>query len=137
MAARAGHRTAGAVGSEGEEEAVNGQTKGSTQAHSALCRTIVAYLQVRRAWVYRVLGGVGSRAGVPDILAALPPSGRLICIDAKTGNARLHAGQERERVALEAAGALFIVCRQLEDVENALLAAGLVRERIIQGGRRG
>lgn len=115
---------------------MNGQPKGSTQAHSALCRTIVEYLQVRRAWVFRVLGGVGQRPGVPDILACLPPSGRLVAIDAKTGRARLSARQEGQKEALEAAGAIFVVARSLDDVEEALLAAGLVGERIVQGGVR-
>jgi hypothetical protein len=91
--------------------------------HSYLLRGISEYLQLQHAWVLRVRGGIGQRAGVPDCLACL--HGTLIAVEGKTGTARLSEDQMRERDALERAGALYIEARSIEMVEDALVAAGL------------
>ena len=87
-------------------------------AHTALVRLITDYLEVQGAWVLKVAGGLGQRAGVPDLLSYL--QGRLVAIEAKTGSAVLSTSQQRERVALERAGAVFVEARTLEDVVEAL-----------------
>lgn len=66
----------------------------------------------------------------PDIISCL--RGRTVCIDAKTGKAVLTDGQEEQRFLWERAGALFIIAHTPEDVETALLDAGLIDARSIQ-----
>lgn len=101
--------------------------RGGNQAatHSALARAIVQYLGWAGAWVFRVHGGLGQRAGCPDILACL--SGRLVGVEVKTGAAVLSPTQQAERSEIERAGGLFVEARSLEDVEQALVGAGLCR----------
>ena len=100
--------------------------------HSALIACIRDYLAVQGAWQMKVLGGMGQRPGIPDVLACL--RGRLIAVEVKTGAAVLSAAQQRERGALERAGALYIEARRIEDVEDLLVAAGLVMPSLMRYG---
>ena len=99
-----------------------------TQAHQALVRFCTEYLAAQGAWYYKV-HGLLSRPGCPDILAGMRDARTglavLLAIEAKTGNARLSKVQEAERERLEAVGAIYILCRRPEDLEQGLLAAGL------------
>jgi Holliday junction resolvase len=102
--------------------------------HSQLLRAIVQFIAWHGGHVQRVPGGVMTH-DAPDIIAAI--RGRCVCVDGKTGKAVLTKGQEEQRVLWERAGALYIVARQVEDVEDALLAAGLIdAPAIVAGGRR-
>jgi Holliday junction resolvase len=93
--------------------------------HTATCHAIEKYLASRGAWHFRVRGGLGQRRGVPDILAVL--GGWAVAVEVKTGVApRLTAQQEEQRRGLEHAGAVYILARSVDDVEAALLSAGLV-----------
>jgi hypothetical protein len=100
-----------------------------TQAHQSLIRFCTEYLQAQHAWVYKTSGGMLSRPGCPDILAGIKDSRTglavLLAIEVKTGSARLSKVQEAERERLEAVGAIYILCRRPEDLEQGLLAAGL------------
>lgn len=67
--------------------------------------------------------------GMGDILAALPPDGRLLLIDLKSGNARLSAEQREFHEAFRAAGAICLEVRDVRDLlpylgSNAKLGAG-------------
>ena len=99
----------------------------TSDAHSALVRLCIDYLQVQGAWVYKVHGGLGSRPGVPDLLCCL--RGRLIGLECKTGRARLSAAQLVEADDLRRAGALALEIRRIDDLEDALLDAGLIPHR--------
>jgi hypothetical protein len=103
-------------------------------SHSELLATCASYLRWHGGHTLRILGGVGTRKGSPDLVAAL--AGRFICVDAKTGKAELDEHQQAEKDAYERAGALFVVVRRPEDLEDALVAAGLVTPAIQKGGTR-
>ena len=102
-----------------------------TVAHNALVRLIVDYLTVQGAWVLKVAGGAYQRPGVPDILACLG-GGRLVAVEVKTGSAVLSTAQQRERVALERAGAVFVEARSLEDLIEALTTHRFALRGVLQ-----
>lgn len=102
------------------------RTPSASQEHSRLTAACASYLIWCNAWVFRVRGGLGQRAGTPDILACVPPSGRLVAVECKTGAGRLSRAQQRERSGLENAGAVYCLARSLDDLERALLDAGLL-----------
>jgi len=102
------------------------------QAHSDLVAFCLDYLRSQGAWVLKVAGGLGIRRGTADILAGLRPAPAaryaiLIGIEAKTGTGRLSQAQRREQESMARAGVLYIVVRCPEDLERALVDAGLVR----------
>lgn len=82
--------------------------------HSALVRQVGDYLDLIGAWRMKVLGGIGQRSGIPDILAC--HKGRFLAIECKTGKGSLSPAQVRERMDLESAGAAYILCRSLDDL---------------------
>lgn len=92
--------------------------------HSLLVRSVIEYLRINRAWTFKVMGGLGQKPGVCDVIATI--KGRTIGVECKTGRARLSAAQLIETASMREAGALVIECRQLEDLEDALVDAGLV-----------
>lgn len=99
--------------------------RGSGAAHRALVAACRSYCTMCGAWEVKVLGGLGQRPGLPDILACFPPKGRLVAIECKTGEKGLSAKQDLEREALEAAGALYCLVSGLDDLEMMLLSARL------------
>jgi hypothetical protein len=106
-----------------------------TESHTALCRTVSEYLALHGAWVFRVHGHLGQQRGIPDTLACL--HGRLVAVEVKTGKGQLSGVQEVQRQMIEGAGGLFIECRNLYDVEEALYGAGLIAERSLWPRRGG
>ncbi len=128
-----------------------------TATHTQLLNAIEEYLQVRGAWTFRVRGGLGQRRGMPDLLAAFPLTvgkdhpyaayptlgfycdvhAALVCVEVKTGKAVLSQAQEVERARLMEVGALYIEARDVETVEDALVAAGLVQTPAIWPRREG
>lgn len=62
----------------------------------------------------------------PDVTGVLPPDGRMLAIECKTRKGKLSKGQKEMLEKLEAAGALVIVPRCFEDVEQALKASGAI-----------
>lgn len=103
---------------------------GAKVTHAGLVRLVADYLAANGAWVYKVLGGLGSRPGCPDVLACR--RGLMVAVEVKTGQGRLSPQQKRERDALLAAGAVYCECRRIEDLERTLIEAGLIpRARVI------
>jgi hypothetical protein len=109
-----------------------------TQAHQALVRFCTEYLAAQGAWWYKV-HGLLSRPGCPDILAGIRDSRTglavLLAIEVKTGAARLSTVQQVERERLEAVGAVYLLIRAPEQLEQGLLAAGLCAPILV--GRKG
>lgn len=103
--------------------------------HKSLLGFVTGYITSRGGWCYKVWGGPFSRPGIPDCLACV--GGRMVACEIKTGNAVLDPRQKEERRKLEASGALYVECRVSEDIEDALLAAGLIDAPSIMryGGR--
>lgn len=96
-----------------------------TQAHNAHVRTIADFLAVHGAWTFKVHGGMMQRPGVPDLLACL--AGRLVAVEVKTGAATRTPAQLAEHERLERAGAISILAHSVDDVEDRLVAEGLVQ----------
>lgn len=111
--------------------------KGSYRAHQDLQRAVLDYCALRGVPAVPIHTGPrvapregggyelrGNRAqrGVSDVLACLPPEGRLALIELKTGGARRSAEQVRVHDRFHAAGALCLVVRSIGDLEAHLPA---------------
>lgn len=71
----------------------------------------------RRSNVYRA----SQKTGVADILAVLPPSGRLCAVEVKTGRDYLKPEQKGFKRNVESMGALAFVVNSFEDFEAQFL----------------
>jgi hypothetical protein len=100
----------------------------NSTAHSGLVKAVMDYLHISGAWVFKVQGGLGQRAGVVDILAVL--QGRAIGVECKTGRAVLSPSQQIEMAAMRKAGAIVVECRDLNDLEDALVGEGLTTPKL-------
>lgn len=98
-----------------------------SDAHGDLVKFVTDYLWARGGWCVKIWGGPFQRPGLPDVLAVL--AGRFVAVEVKTGAAILDERQTEERRKLERAGALFVECRAPEDLEDALVEAGVVEGR--------
>lgn len=103
----------------------------NTTEHQAVVFACRLYLYARSAWFLKVAGGYFQRAGIPDLLACLPPAGRLVAVEVKTGGAVLTTTQAEERLDLMEAGALYVLAHGVQDLEDALVEAGIVNDRIL------
>lgn len=106
---------------------------GATQSvlHQSLVVAIRDYIRARRGFCLKYFaGGLGAKKGMPDFLVALPIPGSSLAafvgIEAKTGAAVLNDDQEKVRAELEAAHILYLVIHSPEELESALLNAGLI-----------
>lgn len=61
----------------------------------------------------------GQRAGVPDLLIVY--AGRAVFVEVKSERGKTTALQEHEMGRIEAAGAVVLVARSVEEVERALV----------------
>lgn len=74
-----------------------------------------------------VRGGVfsgfrpASKTGVPDILAILPPFGRLLCIEIKTGRDRLRPEQIGFHKSAALMGAVVLVVKDWDDYVRQMM----------------
>jgi hypothetical protein len=59
-------------------------------------------------------------AGVSDVLAILPPHGRLLAVETKMPGRKLTADQAAFLSAVTQAGGVALVVRDLKDLERAL-----------------
>jgi hypothetical protein len=104
-----------------------------TVSHTALVNLCRDYLWTRGAWCAKIHGHLGQLPGMPDLIAALPvpglPAAVFVGIECKTGAGRLETPQKQQRALLEQAGAVWVLARQLEDLEDALYESGLIAER--------
>lgn len=71
----------------------------------------------------KILRGLGTRAGLPDLLVV--NDGRAIWLELKSKNGRLSEVQQECHAALARARCPVTVCRHLDDVIAALRAAGV------------
>jgi hypothetical protein len=98
-------------------------------AHSALVKAVQDYVSIRGGWCLKIWGNGMMRPGAPDVLAVL--GGRMLGIECKTGSATLSLKQQLERDAIVRAGGLYVVVHEIEDLEDGLLAAGIVEHGIL------
>jgi hypothetical protein len=105
---------------------------------SALVRAVLGYLALRKIVAWRVNAGglaVGSGkgrrfvrlapAGCGDILAILPPAGRLLSLELKRPGGRLRPSQARWIDLVRSQGGLALVVRSLDELIAALDAEGV------------
>jgi hypothetical protein len=104
------------------------------QSEANLLRQVLAWLALRGVPHWRANAGGGLRGkrpikgnpeGTPDVLAVLPPAGRLCGIECKSARGRERPGQRAWRERAQAAGALCLVVRSLEELIAALAAEGV------------
>lgn len=88
-----------------------------------IVRVIRDYLAVLGVWEIKTQSQGFQRRGVPDILACLPPDGRLLAIEVKGPRGKVSPEQEAELTQIAASGGLAIVARSLEEVQEALQRA--------------
>ncbi len=105
----------------------SGEGQNKTMTERDLTRQVRDLLHLLGGWEVKVLGGLGGRRGVPDVLACF--RGRFVAIEVKAPKGRLSVAQEAELEAIREAGGIAIVARELEDVQRGLRE---VDERIDQ-----
>lgn len=84
---------------------------------------VIQYLQVRygpRVWVLNHRGGIGQRAGIPDLLCCV--NGRFLALEVKSpsGKGRLGPKQKLELEAIRQAGGKVAVVASFEELEEVL-----------------
>ena len=104
-------------------------------AHSKLIRACLELLGFHRipAWSSKTTGqydpttgrwrkakGVKARKGVADITGVIPPHGRALFVECKTGSGSLSPAQRDFRDEVVGAGALWVLARSLDDVQDTL-----------------
>ena len=101
-------------------------------AHTALVRACVEYLRLRGVVCWQQNVGAIRRgthlyrvapAGTPDVLGYLPPTGRGIAVECKTGSGKANKDQVAWHERARAAGVLVLVVRDVRDLEQALEGA--------------
>lgn len=95
---------------------------GFTQEHNKLVGDCIAMLEAYKIPCRMVEHGRGyrkfvKRGRLPDIVAALPPTGRITLLEIKTGSAVLTDEQERCFEVFLAAGAMCLEVRSLSDLD--------------------
>ncbi len=91
-------------------------------SEAALQRCIVKYLRSQGCWAEKVYASRFGQAGWPDILAILPPSGRLLALEVKLPGNIPTPLQSATLERMAKAGAYSRVVWSLEDVKKALAA---------------
>lgn len=66
---------------------------------------------------YRRFAGM---KGVPDILAVIPPDGRLLGVECNAARGRMTADQEHFRLRLTMEGGIYVVARSVGELIDAL-----------------
>lgn len=100
---------------------------GSTAAHGDLKALVLVRLSELGIMAWNAPTGlalpIGTlrpvRYGLPgqaDVLAVLPPSGRSLAVEVKTGRSRLSKEQRRWARRFQEAGGLYLPVRSIEDL---------------------
>ena len=76
------------------------------------------FLALYRIWTFPCTAGMGSYPGVPDRIGIY--KGNPLAIEFKAGRGRLTPHQEAFKKQWEGAGGLFVTCRSIEDLAEAL-----------------
>ena len=96
----------------------------NTVNHNMVCRAIGNLLRLHAAFFYKVLGGLGQIAGLPDIIGCI--KGRFFGIEVKTGTGKLSPKQARIRQWILDAGGIYLLVSTVEDVEGFFVREGLI-----------
>jgi hypothetical protein len=85
---------------------------------TALKRAARDFLRLHGIWTFPVTAGIGSYPGIPDRIGIY--QGKPLGIEFKSRIGRLTAYQEQFKQDWESRGGLFIVCKTIEDLAEAL-----------------
>jgi len=85
---------------------------------SALKRAVREYAPLIGLRLWSILGGLGQEPGIADFLGVY--KGLAIAVETKAGKNQLSAHQINFRNEWVRHGGIYIECRQLEDIANAL-----------------
>ena len=87
-------------------------------AHAKLQRLVLDALEANRVPCRAIAANPKRRitSKMPDVVGAIPPTGRLFALEFKVGADELRPGQRDFFSAFDAAGALCIEVRQLGDL---------------------
>lgn len=105
------------------------QTRGVN--HAELVKQVKTYVEAHGGWILKYFaGGIGAKPGMPDFIAGFPiphlPFAAFLGIECKTGTATLNDKQVKIRTEMRAARITYFEVRSIEDLEGALLHAGLL-----------
>ncbi len=122
--------------------------KGSSAAHTKLLHDILAdvgampgvviganasglarYAAARSGKAFFVPYGWPTKGG-PDLLAAIAPFGRLVALEAKTGEADLTADQRACHAALRAVGVVIETVRSVAEARAVIVAAAATTKHV-------
>ena len=103
-----------------------------TPTEAEITAAVRDYLRLVGAWELKVLGGLGQRPGVPDVLACV--QGRFVAIEVKRPGRRPTPRQAAELEAIRAAGGIALVATSLDEVVEALRP--LLGDRVRLAGER-
>jgi len=108
---------------------------GSAQAHDSLVRACLEWLawhgieaaavnQIARRREDGTFHTAGAPVGFPDIVGCLPPSGRMLLIECKSGKSRLRPKQIEAARRWVGAGAVWGVVHAVDELPAVLAEAG-------------
>ena len=72
------------------------------------------------------------KKGSSDILAILPPNGRLLCIECKAQNGRLSSDQKEFLATISHLGGLSIVAKSWQELDQALRDSGYIADPLFE-----
>jgi len=78
------------------------------------------YNKTRQCWVEKKAFAESLPKGFADLLGILRPSGRAIFIETKVNDNNQNIDQKAFQDLVESQGAIYILARSLEDVENRI-----------------
>lgn len=85
---------------------------------SEITREIRNYLKIRGIFHFKVLQGLGSYPGIPDIIGIF--KGKPLFIEVKRENGKLSEKQEEFLLRVKREGAIAFVAKSLDDVIDNL-----------------
>lgn len=100
-------------------------------SEAALQRRIVKALLAEGCWAGKVYASIYGQTGWPDILAIVPPHGRVLAIEVKLPGGKVTPLQEHTMAAMAAAGAVAGVARSIEEALGLLAIANFEREAVL------
>lgn len=95
------------------------QNKSGGKKEKEITAEIRQYLQVKKIFHWKVWQGLGSVAGVPDIIGVLE-GGKALFIEVKTEKGKVSDKQASFLENVQRLGAIAFVARNLNDVSSRL-----------------
>lgn len=85
---------------------------------TALKRAVRDYAALVNLRLWSILGGLGQEPGIADFIGVY--QGKAVAVETKAGQRQLTSHQLQFKAEWERHGGIFIECRRLEDIADAL-----------------